>query len=217
MWCWKPVETEHRDPPAAAAAAYTTSSTGTLRMCKVEGLPEQGLLCNVRVCSENTKGRSEWRETGPFYKAHAPLPGAGGVGPRESYTWKQDADELEVTVPLPPRAASEGAGGVKPKPWTAKDLKVEIRATSIKVVCVAGGGGGGSGGDAGSAALSALLEGNLQHMVEPMGDGSFWELQKESRGGATQSLLITLAKKEEKAGTKERVNNKLWTVLIVGQ
>lgn len=192
-------------------------------------LPCQCMLtCDIPMNRNDNAGQSEWKEVGPFYKAHTPLPGAGGVGPRESYTWKQDADELEVTILLPPGGGggSGGGGGGSGvgarKLVTAKQLNVEIRTSSIKVELLAGNNGGG--GDGSSSLL--LLEGTLQHEVERMGDGSFWELQKESpsssiSGGgggarATQSLLITLAKKQEKAGTKEQVNNQLWTVLIAG-
>lgn len=192
-------------------------------------LPCQCMLtCDIPMNRNDNAGQSEWKEVGPFYKAHTPLPGAGGVGPRESYTWKQDADELEVTILLPPGGGggSGGGGGGSGvgarKLVTAKQLNVEIRTSSIKVELLAGNNGGG--GDGSSSLL--LLEGTLQHEVERMGDGSFWELQTESpsssisggggRARATQSLLITLAKKQEKAGTKEQVNNQLWTVLIAG-
>lgn len=130
-----------------AELAWTEAYAGAADSCDVE-LKLPWRACQVRVCSENTRGRSDWVIVKPFYCLQSPVDGTGGLGPHGTYSWKQSDVELELTVPLPALAAP------------AKEFSVTIKKTALRV----------AHGPTGTS----FVDGKLRNVVEP--EDSFWEM-----------------------------------------
>jgi len=149
-------------------------------------VPDTSYLFRVRA--KNFWGKSDWSGLTRVQTLRVPVEG-GSTGP--NYSWQQTNTEVILFLPL-------NTGSIVRRNQVEICLKNRNICVTVRTA---------------DGPLS-LVEGVLEHSVQPMGEGSFWEL---TRTGEGNFLEITL---EKQTAAKDRLGGLneggLWSCAIRG-